>query len=394
MEHKNLILDISRISKKLLIKDIFYGLFLTTIEKKENKDIPFAAVGVNKSSMEFVLYINPIEWFKLADEVKYGLLLHEVKHLTNFHLLTGDLYTNHKMDNIGCDIEINQTIDRSYLPSSGCFLDEFATKYPKLDWKASAGRDHYYRELNKLSEEEKEDLGIDEKSKHIWIVTDKDGNATGESLSESQKDALRVQVESTIESIAEEVAKSQGSLPSEINDLIKGFKKPKPKYNYKKYIRNFVGNSTKYIISRTKLKENQRFPGTAKVTLKPTNRLLVLVDQSGSVSQPELFEFLNEIAHLSKNTDLEIRAFDTSVYPPTKYRANSNEFKRTACGGTSFTEAINFYNSQNYNNCLIFTDGHAETPPVCNKTLLWVISSNGSEESIKNHAKWLKIPKD
>ena len=49
---QNLILDINRMSKKLLINDIFYGLFLTTIEKKESKDVPLAAVGLNKNSME------------------------------------------------------------------------------------------------------------------------------------------------------------------------------------------------------------------------------------------------------------------------------------------------------------------------------------------------------
>lgn len=72
---QNLILDINRISKKLLINDLFWGLFLTTIEKKETKDVPLAAVGVNKSTMDFTLFINSEEWFKCSDEVKYGIEL-------------------------------------------------------------------------------------------------------------------------------------------------------------------------------------------------------------------------------------------------------------------------------------------------------------------------------
>jgi hypothetical protein len=70
---QNLILDLNRITKKILINDIFYGLFLTTIEKKETKDVPLAAVSVNKSTMDFSLLINPDEWFKYSDEVKYGV---------------------------------------------------------------------------------------------------------------------------------------------------------------------------------------------------------------------------------------------------------------------------------------------------------------------------------
>jgi predicted metal-dependent peptidase len=391
---ENLIMDISRIMKKVMITDIFWGLFLSTIEKVETKDVPLAAVGLSKSDMSFKLYINAEEWFKCSDEVKFGIILHEGKHLAFFHLITMDDYSNHKMDNIACDIEINQTIDKRYLPTWGCFLEDFAVKHPKLDWKASAGRHHYYKELGKLSDKEKEELGIDEKAEHHWTVIDGDGNIVDPStLTDSQKDAVRVQVEHTIEGIAEEISKSQGHIPLEISQLIKGFKKPKAKFNYKKYIRNFVGNSTKYFIKTTKLRENQRFPGAPKIVLRPTNKILVLIDESGSVSEPELYDFLNEIAHLSKTTDLEIRAFDTSVTDIVKYKSNSNSFPRSRCGGTSFTAAVDFYNNQKkYETCLIFTDGHAETPPKCTKNLLWVISSNGNEEAIKNHAKWLKIP--
>lgn len=70
---QNLVLDISRVVKRLMISDPFYGLFLSTIAKKESKDIPLAAVGLNKATMEFSLLINPDEWFKFSDEVKYGV---------------------------------------------------------------------------------------------------------------------------------------------------------------------------------------------------------------------------------------------------------------------------------------------------------------------------------
>jgi predicted metal-dependent peptidase len=393
--NQNLILDISRITKKLLINDVFYGLFISSIEKKENKNIPLAAVGLNKATMEFSLLINPDEWDKYSDQVKYNLLKHEALHLTNFHLITMDAYPNAKMDNIACDIEINQLCDKSNLPEWGCFLEDFANKYPKLDWKNHAGRAHYYKELSKLSEKEKEELGIDEKAQHKWIITDGEGNPSNEQLTDAQKDAIRVQLEHTIESIAEEISKSQGNLPIEIQQLINGFVKPKPKFNYKKYISNFVGNSKQYMIGTTKLRENQRFEGAPKVILKPKSKILVCIDESGSVSENELFEFLNEIHHLSKKTDIEIRPFDTKVMKPVVYKPNSGQFKRTNCGGTYFTPVIEFYNKHpEFNSMLVFTDGEAETPPPCNKKMLWVISSNGNEESIKHHNTWIKIPKD
>jgi len=387
---QNLILDINKLTKKILINDIFYGLFLSTIEKKERKDIPLAAVGVNKSSMDFALFINPDEWFKHSDQVRYGVLLHEAQHLCQFHLITGDMYPNDKMDNIACDLDINQRIDKAYLPSWGIFIEEFRTKYPQLDFKPHAGRHHYYHELNKLPEDEKDKMGISDNAKHIWIITDGDGNKV-DNLTEGEKEALKVQIEHTIENIAEEIKKSQGTVPVEIDQLISGFVKPKPAFNYSKYIRNFVGNSSKFFIKSTKVKENQRFPGQPKIVLKPLNKMLILVDESGSVSEKELYDFLNEIYHLQKKTDIEIRAFDTEVSNIVKYKGN-NEFPRTQCGGTSFTVAVEYFNDSKYQSCIIFTDGHAETPPKCNKRLLWVISSNGNESSIQDHSTWIKIP--
>lgn len=340
----NLILDLNKLTKKMLIKDIFYGLFIGTIEKQENKDIPLAAVQINKATMDIKLLIKSEEWFKYSEMTRYSVFLHEALHLTQFHLLTSDKYPNHKMDNVACDLQINQIVGKANLPEWGCFIEDFEKKYPQLDWKRNAGRDHYYKELNKLSEEEKEELGIDEKAQHHWIIVDGEGNEISpDKLTESERNAIRVQVESTIEQLAEEVQKSQGHIPAEIDQLIKGFVKPKPVFNYLKYIRNYVGNSTKYEIGRTKLKENQRFPGTAKVILKPVNRILVCIDESGSVSEKELYDFLNEIHHLSKKVDIEIRPFDTQVMKPIKYSGRGS-FKRTNCGGKNVPPYIVIYN--------------------------------------------------
>ncbi len=394
--NQNLILDISRISKKLLINDIFYGLFLTSIEKKECKSIPLAAVSINRSTMEFALLINPDEWFKCSDDVKFGVMLHEAQHLTNFHLITMDMYSNSKMDNVATDCDINQRINKQYLPTWGIFIEDLAKKHPKLDWKVNAGRHHYYHELNKLSDEEKEEMGIDERAEHQWTVVDGDGNQVDPStLTDSQKDAIRVQVEHTIEGIAEEVAKSQGHIPAEISQMIKGFKKPKPKFNYKNYIRNYVGNSTKYFIKTTKLKENQRFPGSPKIVLKAKQKLLVLQDQSGSVSEKELCELNNEIYHLMKSIDVETRSFDTEIGDLVKISKDGSYATRNRCGGTDIGPCIEYFEKRkDVDTCIIFSDGHFSPTRTTKKNLLIVITSNGTLENVKNHKNVIKIPID
>lgn len=390
----NLILSIGRAVMKIMITDPFYGMFLSGLEKIEDTtgQVQLAAVGLNKSSMEFSLIINPDKWFSLDAKVQQGVLEHEAKHLTSFHLLTGDMYPNHKMDNYATDCEINQTIDHDMLPEGVIKLAELAKQFPQLDWTPLAGRAHYYRELSKLTEEEQEQMGISDNSKHQWEITDGDGEG-GQQLSESEKASIQAQMESRIEDLAEAVAKAHGSIPKEIEDLMKGFKKPKPVLNVKKYLRNYVGNSTRFVIKSTKLKENPRFPGRPKVIHKPISRILFLIDESGSVDEKDLFECLNELYHLRKRFDIEIRAFDTEVGPIVKYKGN-NEFPRTQCGGTYFTPCIEFYEKSDHTTCIIFTDGHAETPPNTGKNLLWIISSNGDESAISGlKSNWLKMPK-
>ena len=395
MENYNLILDINRLKKKMCINDAFFGLFASGLPVEDCKDIPLAAVSLNKATMDFKLLFNAEEFQKYDELIRFNLLSHELRHICYFHLLTQDMCPNHVQDNIATDVEINYHLGKKNLPSFGCFLEDMQIKYPQLDWSPNRGRKHYYDELSKLSDKEKKELGIDEKAKNIWIITNADGQPIdGNSLTEGEKNAIRVQLESTIEQIAEEVQKSQGHIPVEISQMVKGFVKPKPKFNYKKYIRNYIGNSTKYYIGTSRLRENARFPDSPKIVLKPLNRVLVLVDESGSVSENELLDFLNEIHHISKKNDIEIRPFDTDVMKAVKYDGKG-VFKRTNCGGTSFTAAVDFYNkNKEFTSCLIFTDGHAEVPPKCSKRLLWVISSNGNVESIKSHAPYIKIPVD
>lgn len=390
---QNLILDINRISKKLMISDLFYGLFLSTIEKKEDNSIPLAAVSLNRNTMDFCLLINKIEWFKFSDEVKYAVLKHECLHLTLFHLINQDRFPDHKRANIGMDLEINYIIGKDKLPSWGCFIEDFEQKYPKLDWKRNAGAKHYYDELGKLSDKEKEELGIDEKAKHQWIIVDGEGNPTGEELTDAMKDAIRVQVEHTIEGIAEEMIKSQGHVPAEIDQLIKGFVKPKPAYNYLKWVRNFVGNSNVFFIKTSKLKENQRFSGQPAVVLKQKQRVLLLEDQSGSVSEKELCEINNEAFHLMKKVDIEVRSFDTEIGPLVKIAKNGSYATRNRCGGTDILPCIEYFEKRkDIDTCIIFSDGHFSPTRTTNKNLLIVITSNGTLENVKNHKNVIKIP--
>lgn len=386
---KNLIKDINIVNKNLMMDDLFYSLFVATLKKEERIDIPLAAVELNKSTMDFKLLINPKEWFKLSDKEKLGLMKHEALHLVLMHMVTCDNFPNQEMDNYACDLHINQIVGKDNCPKFGIFIENFRIKYPNLDWKEFAGRKHYYDELNKLSDEEKQNLGMDGRSKHRWIIVD--GNGKRVHLTESEAAALKAHLENKIERIADEVQKA-GNLSSEISDLIKGFVKPKPKINYKQFIRNFATNSDQYLIKFSRIKENARFEGQPKIFMKPLNKIVVYVDESGSVDQKALEGFMNEIFHLKKHNSVSIFPFDTRIMDEVKFKGT--EIKRSACGGTEPLCCIEHFEKSNFTTAIIYTDGHFNPIRTTNKSLLWVIDPTGTMETTKNQKIVIKLPNE
>ena len=320
----------------------------------------------------------------------------ELLHLCFFHLTEFNhlIKQSPKLSNIAFDLLVNQYVNKSILPSWGIFLDEFQKRYPKLELPPFQTSEYYFKELKKDKELE-EKYVIDPNAQHCWGLIDENGNPVV--LNEAQEELVKERLSGRLEELANN-AKAQGNAPSYCDQFIKEFVKPKPKFNYKKYIKTFVGNSTEYIVRKSYYKVNPRFPDNPRVIQEPKGKILVLVDESGSVSEKELIECLNEIHHISKTTPVEIRPFDTEVMKEVKYNPKKGIFTRTNCGGTLFSPLITYYESRkDLTTCIVFTDGYAETPPNTYKNMLWVITSNGDPsvlKGLKNGHKVIQIPKE
>ena len=366
--------DIGRVCKYLFLKDPFSALFLQTLQKEEDTSIPLAAVSYNKVTFEIKLLINPNEWNKYSLEQKITVLQHEEMHLTLFHF--HNMKPIHKLDNIAGDIEINQYL--SNLPEWAINYDDYVKQYPQLEWKQKAGKNYYYDLLNSLPEEEKIKMGISDKAIHIW------------DLPKEIQDYIKDNIESLIKDVASTIP---GKIPKRIEDLIKNFKQPKPIFDYTKYIRNFITQSTKYQIKRTRSIENPRIETEPKILLRPKQKVLVLQDQSGSVSNEGLKVFNNEIYHLSKKMDVDVFSFDTEIGEKIKFSKDFSSATRNKSGGTDIQCCLDFYSSHNeYQSCIIYSDGHFTPRASISKSYLIVIDQAGTVNNCKNHRNVIKIP--
>ncbi len=109
--------SLSKISKDLILKEPYYGLFLIKLNKVWRNNLPTA--GVSKNSINYQLAINPEFWDSLSDDHKLGLLKHELLHIAFNHLGIFFKFSDRKLANVAMDMEINQYINKEYLPEGG-----------------------------------------------------------------------------------------------------------------------------------------------------------------------------------------------------------------------------------------------------------------------------------
>lgn len=364
--------QLAKASKTLILEEPFYGLFLVGLNKTFRKDIPTA--GVSKHGIGAQLSINPDYFSDLSLEHRIGLLKHELLHISFGHLLTRDKYPNKKLFNIAADLEINQYILDSYLPDGGLKLDTF----PELNLPVKAGTDEYYKLLEQAQEDgsseslnsQLDEMNGDSAYDHMtWDEFDQ--------LSEADKKLVQKQVEHQIKEVAEQTEKRCGSIPGELAELIQRLRYVEPaKFDWKGYLRRFVGNSTVIYTKKLRRKYNKRYSANPGLKIKFKNHILVGIDTSGSVSSDELKEFMNELVHMHKTGHkITIAQCDTKLNSVEEFNPKK-DLEIKGRGGTDFQPVVNHFNEKgNYTALIYLTDGEAYNPENCPKNTLWVLSS-------------------
>ena len=367
---------LARASKSLILNEPFYGLFLIGLNKKIRKDIPTA--GVSKNGIGVQLSINPGFFADLNEKQRIGLLKHELLHVSFGHIAMRDRFSNHKLFNIAADLEINQYISADHLPEGGLTLDTF----PELNLPERAGTTKYYELLEK-----EQQSGSCPSLESILDQMDGDSQYCHgtwkefEDLTEAEKKLVEKQVQHQLKETAEQTEKRRGNIPGELADLISRLRHIEPpKFDWKGYLRRFVGNSSVSYTKKLRRKYNKRYVENPGLKIKFKNNILVGVDTSGSVSNSELKEFMNELVHMHKTGHkITVAQCDTQINSVEEFNPRK-DWEIKGRGGTSFQPVIDLYNERKgkYTALIYLTDGEAYTPENCPHNTLWVHSSNCS----------------
>ena len=369
--------SLSKISKELMLKEPYYGFFLIMLNKVWRKDLPTA--GVSKQNINYQLAINEEFWNGLSDDHKTGLLKHELLHIAFGHLVSFSSFSNKKLANVAMDMEINQYIEASWLPEGGINIDD----YTDIQLDRKAGCRYYYDQLLRLQDEKDKNgtSGDQEMDKLLDNIASGDipDHSTWEEfedMSDAEKKLIEKQVQKILKDAKEQTIKKRGNVPGEIEGLIILDEVTKAKFDWRGYLRRFTGTSTKIFTKKIRRKENYRYEDNPGLKIKMRQHMLLAIDTSGSVSDEELAEFMNEIHHIHKaGVDITIVQCDAKMYPPMEYKGK-HEFQLHGRGGTEFDPVLEYYNANlgKYTSLVYFTDGECSTSVKPKNRVLWVLS--------------------
>ncbi len=388
--------SLSKTSKNLMLKEPFYGFFLIMLNKVWNNTIGTAAVS--KNGINYQLTISEDFWEPLSDNHRMGLLKHELLHIAFNHLISFDLFKDKKLANIAMDMEINQYIDKDWLPKGGIDIND----YEDLNLDKRAGSRYYYDKLQELQKKKKQngtcgcenmDKLLDALEKGDCQVTirmpkgegDKDVNMPNhpwkefENLPEAEKQLIETQMQRVLEEVKNQSIKKQGNIPGEMKGIIKIKEIIPPKFNWKNYLRRFTGISTKIFTKKIRRKENTKFPDMPGMKVKMRQKLMLAIDTSGSVCDDEVREFMNEMHHIYKTgVDITLVQCDTYIRDISEYKG-TYDLKLHGRGGTDFTPVIEYFNENtSYTSLVYFTDGEASTSINPRAKVLWVHSEQSN----------------
>jgi predicted metal-dependent peptidase len=370
--------SLSKIGKELMLKEPYYGFFLIMLNKLwDSKRVPTA--GVSKNGINYQLAINPEFWESLSDPHRLGLLKHELLHIAFGHLTTFFKFSDKRLANVAMDMEINQYIDKEYLPEGGIDIDN----YEDLNLDRKAGCRYYYDKLKQLQDEKNKNGTCGNEPMDELLDNIESGNIPDhstweefEDLSEAEQKLIERQLQKVLSDAKEQTEKKRGTVPGEIEGLIIIDEIVKPKFNWRGYIRRFTGVSTKVFTKKIRRKENRRFDANPGLKVKMRQHMLLAIDTSGSVSDSELQEFMSEIYHIYKcGVDITVVQCDTTIRSVEPYKGKF-EMSVVGRGGTEFDPVLEYFNAnqKKYTSLVYFTDGECSARVKPKGNTLWVLS--------------------
>lgn len=391
---------------------VFYGLFLTEVNKFFSTRIPTACLAKHPNAKIPVMLFNPDFWDKLNEKQRTFLVLHETQHLIDQAFLFCKEFALEKpLDNIALDLTINSRLMVNYQGELE-FIEGgmLPANFPELQLEEEKDSLYYYNKLKEAKDKKEESKGKGEDSK-----AGEPGNGNGTSgdknlddlldnqekidhhitwdeltqgLSDLEKEVLKRDIMNRLDKISDEVAKQNGNIPKHLEGLLNRITKIKEVVNWKSLFRKFVGSTISSETLPNRKRPSRRFEENPGIKQKFKVSGVFLSDSSGSVGDDDLLRCNAELYNVWKaGGDVEYAAWDAECDTPKKYDGKL-EITRTRGGGTdlncALVEVNNSYRQKGWNFAIITTDGYIPAIHVKTKIPTMIIITEGGSTNFDN----------
>lgn len=376
----------------------FFAELSRHIRKTPTDSMPTAAVAFDPKYDDITLYWNPEFFRDMTDQEIRGVLTHEFYHLV-FRHLTERRKTPAKMWNVATDLAINSIISghtNMALPA-GCLMPGKFPEAPEgREWtkeekdampiaqliaefpKDQASEWYFEKLKDKVEEEQKKGNG-----QGMGDLDSFDDHNSWDEVPEEMKDLVAGKVANAVEKAtkhADGQANGWGNIPAELRDAIR--RSVTNIVDWRSVLRQFIGNIARGERATTIKRINKRYPYIHPgVKRGYVAKLLIAIDQSGSVDDAQLALFFSELSSLTKKVSVTILPFDCAADLRDSFewkKGNKIEAKRVRGGGTDFNAPTKIVNDPKnrgkWDGMLILTDGECSKPVPSRVKRGWVVS--------------------
>ncbi|HWR39569.1 MAG TPA: VWA-like domain-containing protein [Patescibacteria group bacterium] len=371
--------------------DNFFGYFLFQMSRKIRFDISSPS-AVNFQGAAYVLHFNPVIFLTLTPEQMETTLKHEILHVIAQHLIRAralkDSYNSLAL-NMAMDIVVNTHLE--HLPPYATTL-KWVNSYYSLELLPFEPFEYYAEKIQAA-------LNL------LKTVEDEGGDDSGEAADSSEPayDPAKTHdlweesggiEEQTLQEFAEKyvTAACKGPVPDYLAGLISALKNVRGELPWNLILKRFMGSvesRRKKTVTRRSRRQPDRLDLRGQLrSHKP--KIAVALDISGSISDAEFSQAIQEVLTIVKNYSHELTIIECDSEIQRIYQAKSAGDLRDRLntrGGTRFSPVFEYANAQKVNLLVYFTDGQGEDQlrplPRGYKTL-WILSGKGSQLSLQD----------
>lgn len=185
--------------------------------------------------------------------------------------------------------------------------------------------------------------------------------------------------------------KDWGSVPSQMQQMVKIDRPIISQVDYKLYLRQFKRRVVSTEFRLTRMRPSRRY-GWLQMGrhYEYKSKLLIAVDVSGSIAPQTREAFLQESRRIFNYGigDVSLMPFDTDVQPVIPLSNRKKKIEISAYGGTKFQPIFDYVGRHpEYDGVIILTDGYAPHPKVRTEmfpSVLWICDNSSHYQEHKN----------